>query len=116
MEKNNRILSALSLCRRAARLVLGFDPVKEAILQDTAKGVFVTQDVSAKSKKEIEFICSKWNRSVVVLPVCMEDVKASVGKRSGIIAVTEQGFADKLTTLAGETNSVPPQPRRNDTI
>ena len=34
---NNRILSTISLCKRAGKLLLGFDVVGEAILSGEAK-------------------------------------------------------------------------------
>lgn len=96
--------------------MLGFDPVKESIEFGTAKGVYLTQDVSAKTKKEIVFICEKNHTKMTEIPVTMDDIFAAVGKYCAVVAITEKGFADKLNTLAGQLLSDSPQTRRNDTI
>ena len=94
---NNKQLSTLSLSRRAGKLVLGFDKAKEAILKGQAPCVFVTQDLSLKTKKEIEFLCG----SRGVPAVEMDQVKTQVGKRSGVLLILDEGLSQSLQKLAG---------------
>ncbi len=98
---NNKQLSTLSLSRRAGKLVLGFDKAKEAILKGQAPCVFVTQDLSLKTKKEIEFLCGSRGVPVVTLAVEMDQVKAQVGKRSGVLLILDEGLSHNLQKLAG---------------
>ena len=70
---NNRILSTISLCKRAGKLLLGFDVVGEAILSGEAK--------------------------VVIIPSTMDEIWKFVNKRAGVLAVSDQGLAGKLCGL-----------------
>ena len=66
---NNRILSTISLCKRAGKLLLGFDVVGEAILSGEA------------------------------IPSTMDEIWQFVNKRAGVLAVSDQGLAGKLCGL-----------------
>ena len=52
---NNKLQSTISLCRRAGKLQMGFDQVKDAVSTGEVKAVFVAADLSDKSKKEVCF-------------------------------------------------------------
>ena len=104
---NNKQLSILSLSRRAGKLVLGFDKAKEAILKGQVPCVFVTQDLSPKTQKEVEFLCGSRGVPVVPLAVEMDQVKAQVGKRSGVLLILDpdsisQETRDALVAVLGE--------------
>ena len=51
----SKTLSTIGLCRRAGKLIYGFDAVVEAVKPPGSKvsGVLVTSDLSEKTKKEI---------------------------------------------------------------
>ena len=72
---NNRLQSTISLCRRAGKLLLGFDQVKEAVEAGQVKAVFVSTDLSDKSKKEVSFFCSKHNVPAARLPLSKDEIK-----------------------------------------
>ncbi len=93
---NNKLQSTVSLCRRAGKLQLGFDQVKETAEAGDVKCVFVAADLSDKSKKEVCFFCSKVNVPVYCLPITKDEIKMAVSKGSGVLAITEEGFAKNL--------------------
>lgn len=103
---NNKLQSTVSLCRRAGKLQLGFDQVKEAVEGGDVKAVFVSADLSEKSKKEVAFFCGKKAVSVGILPLTKEEIKAVVGKSSGVLAVTEEGFAKNFLS---QSQPLPPR-------
>ena len=47
----DKVISALSLSKKAGKLILGFDVVKESVQNKTAKLVVLASDVSFKTKK-----------------------------------------------------------------
>ncbi len=100
----NKLASLLSLTRKAGKLVWGFDAVKEAVEKKKAGLVLLANDLSPKSRKEIALVCQKSGVSVQRLPMSMDEVWFSVGKRAGILAVTEEGLAGKLAQMAGDAN------------
>lgn len=95
----DRLLSTLGLCRRAGKLVWGFDAVAQAVAADKAELVLFVQDLSPKSAKEMRFLCEKKNITPHTAPVTMDEIWFRVGKRAGILAVCDQGLSHKITEL-----------------
>ena len=90
----NRLLSLLSLTRRAGKLGLGFDPVKEAVQRREAALVLLAADLSPKTKKEVQWFCRTAGCPVRELPATMDEIWYAVGKRSGVLAIADQGLAE----------------------
>lgn len=87
------VLNLLSMARRAGQLELGMDPAKDAVRGRRCTLVCIASDLSDKSKKEILFVCSEANIELLELPESMDDFGSALGKRVGIIAVCDSGFA-----------------------
>ncbi len=83
----------LSMCRKAGRMVMGMDMVKDACSTGAAKAVFTASDFSPKSLKEIRFVCCRYGVKLYALGLTMDEIAEGVGKRSGAVAITDAGFA-----------------------
>lgn len=96
-----RFLSTLGLCRRAGKMIYGFDPVCEEIKREKSKvcGVALAKDISEKTLKEITFICDKYGVKLFKADADMDQIKAVLGKRTGIIAILDEGLFGSLTML-----------------
>ena len=92
----NNTFSLLSICRRAGKLAMGMDSVKEACADKTICCVLVSSDLSEKSLKEVRFICEKSNVKIFCLDEAMNEIWAALGKKSGILGVCDKGFSKKL--------------------
>mgnify|MGYP002625075898 CR=1 FL=1 len=99
----NNVLSTLGLCRRAGKLIYGFDAVAgELEKPDTAVcGVILASDLSEKSKKEVRFICAKKDTEVTEITETLDDIKNVIGKRTGIIAVLDAGLYKSIIKNTG---------------
>lgn len=97
------ILGLLTICRRAGKLILGMDEVKSACRSGKVNGVIAASDLSAKSFKEIAFVCSEEEVPLYSCDMTMDDIGAALGKVYGILAVADSGFmkaaAKKLTKV-----------------
>ena len=94
---NDKILTLLGFASKAGKLSYGFDAVKTALMQSKSKIVLIANDVSSKSKKEIEFFGEKFKIKTLVLnDYDMATVSHAVGKKCGIISVNDVSFADGL--------------------
>ena len=95
----NNTLSTLGLCRRAGKLVYGFDAVDAELKKENTAvcGVLTASDLSEKSKKEVRFICAKKGTEVTELAETLDEIKSVIGKRTGIIAVLDQGLYKSIT-------------------
>ena len=109
---NPKLIDTLTFCKRIGALKLGFDPVKRTLEHGQAKLVLLAKDLSSKSRDSVLRICQQGGCPAALLPLQMDEIWFLVGKRSGILAVTDAAFAKKLSELlesVDETN-------RRDTI
>ena len=96
---NPRFLSTLGLCMRAGRLNFGFDTVKAAVQEGNVRLMMTACDLSPKTAKEAAFVADKYAVTLLPLPVTMDELRLAMGKKTGVIAVTDEGFAKRLEEL-----------------
>lgn len=96
---NDRLLSFLGLCRRAGKLVIGNDPVKESIDTDKALLVITASDISQNTLKKIKPLIDESKVPYYTVSRTKDEISFSLGKACAILSVTDKGFADKLTEL-----------------
>ena len=87
-------LGTIGLCRRAGKLIFGFDAVKDEIIKPGSKvsGVIIADDLSDKTKKEVNFVCGRYNVEVCCPGVTMDEIKGVIGKYTGILAILDDGL------------------------
>lgn len=90
------ISGTLSMCRRAGKLTCGMDEVKNCCRRFEAKAVLVTRDFSDNSYNEICRCCEQYKTPLFVVDMTMDDVGMSLGKRFGVMAVCDAGFAGAI--------------------
>ena len=74
----------ISMCRKAGKLVMGMG---------NARVVFVASDLSEKSLKEVRYTCAKYDAKLYALGLTMDEIALGIGKRTGVLAMTDAGFA-----------------------
>lgn len=101
----NKIMFALSLAKKSGKLIYGFDPVKQAVVDKTAKLVCVTSDTSEKTIKRVNAFC-EGIIEVHTVPVTQFDVSQITNKLTGVFAVVDENMAilctNALTSTKGE--------------
>lgn len=89
-------LSTLGLMKKTGKLVVGFDAVKREIENPLSKivGVALSKDLSPKSKKEVLFLRDKHRpqMKIVLLNADMSAIESVIKKKTGILAVMDEGF------------------------
>lgn len=93
------ISGLLTICRKAGKLVMGFDPMKDALASGKACAVIVASDISPKTEKEVRFFSGKQNIPVTRTAMTLDEVYHALGKKAGILTICDKGFADKALTL-----------------
>lgn len=96
---NDKLISAISLCRKANKLKMGFDVVKEEAAKGTAVLVLLVRDLAPRSERQIRFSCEQSGTKVSVLPYTMEELSVITGRNYGILAVCDNGFAKMIEGL-----------------
>lgn len=101
-------MGMLSLCRKAGRLKIGAQPVKESIEAGEARLILFASDFSPRSRERMEKALAKsgdppGSRTV---EAAMADLAKVCGKQAGVVAVTDEGFAAGLSRLlSGQTKA-----------
>ena len=88
----NKIVFALSLARKSGKLIYGFDPVKQAVTDKTAKLVCVTSDTSEKTLKRVQQFC-QGIIEVQVISLTQFEVSQITNKLTGVFAVADENLA-----------------------
>ena len=90
---NNNKTGMITICKKAGKLAVGMDMVKKVCGEGAAAAVFITTDISEKSFKEVRYICARNSVKLYRLEMTMDDMWYGLGKKAGIIAMTDHGFA-----------------------
>jgi ribosomal protein L7Ae-like RNA K-turn-binding protein len=102
LDADNKVLGALTMARKAGKLVLGFDAVKDTLTAKTAKAVVIAADISPKTEKEVRFFCGRAAVDIIKTTLTMDDLGRALSKktakRSGVISVTDSGLAGLVRT------------------
>lgn len=97
---SEKILSLLGFAAKAGKLSFGTHATQFAIESGRAKLVLAAEDISEKSVKELKFKADKKSITVLNLSgISTAELSKRVGKNCGILAVTDQGFADAITKI-----------------
>ena len=96
---NDRLLSMLGLCRRAGKIVMGTDPVIEAVESKRVFLVVMASDFSNNSRKNI--LKASHENSVKFYDInrTKDEISMAVGKYTAVAAITDRGFSDKIQEL-----------------
>ena len=94
---DNRIIQLLTMCRRAGKLLLGFDAVKDANTAGKITFVLLSQDASPKTEKEIRFYCK--DVPIRRVSMTMDALAMFFRKRTAVLGVCDAGFSAKLSQL-----------------
>lgn len=95
----DKALKLLGLCKRANLLIMGFDETAKAMERGSVRLLVLARDLSPKSAKEIIRLAARLDIDTVRLDAAMEELWYALGKRAGILAVTEEGLAGKIAAL-----------------
>lgn len=95
----NKLLSMLGLARRAGKLVPGFDAAVIALKDKTACGIIAAGDLSEKTLENIGFTAGRMGVPVLKSEETIEQISHAIGKKAGVIAVTDPGFFKAFTDI-----------------
>lgn len=107
MTAKDKLLGAVSLSRRAGKLVMGFDAVKESVMKGQAFVVFCAADLSEGTRARVDRFCEQFGRKALTAPCTQEELLQVCPKRTGVFAVIDRGLAGlvKSSLSAGQNQS-----------
>lgn len=99
MEINNQLGNLLGIARRAGKLDLGGEAAKQSVRRRRAKLVLLAADLSQRTAGTVRAEAENAGVRASPLPLSMAETEAALGKRTGVIAVNDEGFAHALLKL-----------------
>ena len=94
MTNDEKLINALSMCRKAGKLVLGFDAVENACVKGTAYIVLTASDASQGTKKRVEYFCEQLNAPHYVMPLTQVQLMQAAKKQTAVFAVVDEHLAN----------------------
>ena len=92
-EKKRKTADLLTICIKAGRAVKGFDSSMDAVRDGKAFCVLTACDASAKTVKEVNFVCGKYDIPAYATELEKAEIARLCGKETAVIAVCDSGFA-----------------------
>ncbi|HAH79512.1 MAG TPA: 50S ribosomal protein L7ae [Ruminococcaceae bacterium] len=102
LKTTDRILGLLGIARRAGKLALGADAAAEAVNARSARLVLLSRDLSPRTAGDVRARAEKCGVRAAGLRATMDELEAALGKRTGVIAVKDTGFAKTLLALCAQ--------------
>lgn len=103
--KVNKLLSLMTICRKAGQLSMGFDPMKEALAEGKASAVIIASDISPKTEKEVRYFADRKKIPVEKVQCTIDEIHFCIGKKAGILTICGEGFAKKALELCKIENA-----------
>ncbi len=95
---DKKILTNLSLMRRARKLMMGYDQTAESIGRGCTLVLFA-KDISPKTKERMLALTNKMNVRTRDLDFTIAEIDFVVGKPIAVMGITDKGFSDNLLSL-----------------
>ena len=109
MNSQQKAINLLTMCRKAGRVIMGFDAVKDATLEKGVSCVIVAENISVKTLKEVKFFCNNTRTKIFKLGIDSGDIFNALGKETVVIAIADYGFAKRFEELGEVVKATVPR-------
>lgn len=88
----NKVMFAMSLAKKAGKLVCGYDRVKTAVVRGEGFIVILANDLSEKTVKRVKYFCEDI-AEVYNTDLSQYEISQVAGRLTGIVTVTDENLA-----------------------
>lgn len=89
----SKLTDMFGLCKRAGKLVTGFDAVKDSIRKGKAWVVIIASDLSEKTIKELEYNLEDTDTPLYRAQETLDEINFALGRRTGVISIEDENLA-----------------------
>lgn len=94
---------------------MGFDAVKDAVLEGDISAVLVSDNISLKTLKEVKFFCNNTKTEIIKIDLETADTAVALGKETAVMGVMDRGFANRFKELGTPVRaSVPRSAKKSE--
>lgn len=101
----NKFLSFLGLVRRSGKIAIGADAAADAMKQHEACLLILSGELSEKSAENARFLAEREQIEALSVPFGFSEIGQAIGKKAGMLAVTDPNMARKLIEIQSEMNA-----------
>ncbi|MBR2289550.1 MAG: ribosomal L7Ae/L30e/S12e/Gadd45 family protein [Clostridia bacterium] len=98
----DKIYGILGIASKAGKVVSGFDAVSDMIKRRKVNLLIVAEETSEKTKKEMEFLSSKFQVPLVIFGTIEENSHAIGKKNRAVMGICDLGLANKFLELTSK--------------
>lgn len=99
---NDKMMHMLGIARKAGKLALGTDAAKESIVKHKCALIVMASDLSERTVRHFALLTEEYGIKTLKTDITMDGIAKSVGKKTGVIAVNDMGFANGLLALSAQ--------------
>lgn len=99
---NDKMMHMLGIARKAGKLALGTEAAKESMLKHNCALIVMASDLSERTVRHFTLSAEKCGVKALKTNLTMDGIAKSVGKKTGVIAVNDIGFANRLLALSAQ--------------
>lgn len=92
MQKTERLMGALGMCRKAGKLTMGFDAAVESVMKGKSYLVLLTSDLSPRTEHRAREACEGLV-PCLSMPLSQTDLLGVAPKPTGVFSVLDENFA-----------------------
>ncbi len=102
MNNNNSdpVCFALSLCRKAGKIELGFSLTEQAVKKRIVKLVVISSDAAPRTVKNTAMLCEQYNVPMLTIEKTMQQIEMAIGRKFAVAAILDENFAKLIETKA----------------
>jgi len=98
----NKIMFAMSLAKKAGKLVCGFDRVKTAVIRGEGTMVILSNDLSEKTAKRVKYFCEDIAQ-VYITDLTQYEISQVAGRLTGVVTIVDENLAKLAENALKET-------------
>ena len=99
---NDKMMHMLGIARKAGKLALGTEASIESVERHKSALLIMASDLSERTVRHFTLLAEKYGVKTLKVDTTMDGMAKSVGKKTGVIAVNDIGFANRLLALSAQ--------------
>lgn len=102
----DKLMLFLGLVVKAGKMTFGYNLTEADIHKGKCALVLIADDISERTLKNTELLCEKNGIDMVRINRDMDMIADSLGKRSGVLSVTDVNFAKRIKELIDDDQAL----------
>ncbi len=102
MNWQQKIVNILTMCKKAGKLIIGFDAVKETFIEGDIYCVVVASDISQNTLKKVKNLCETFSNGkipIVRVTLSVGELERYLCQKVAVAGICDRGFAQRIIEI-----------------